>query len=94
MNVGNLSAETLMRQAGITAGEWLLQAVKAIDYEFGEGYAKKNPALVGSFIQGAGLDQIAMYIKSLSESLYELPLQVTLENGMNNFSVDVDILDD
>jgi hypothetical protein len=94
MNVGNLSLHQLVRQAGYTAEEWLGQAVKAIDKEFGEGFAEKNPALVGSFIQGAGLDQIAMYIKSLSESLYELPLQVTLENGMNNFSVDVDILDD
>ena len=91
MNLGNPSAETLMRQAGYTAEEWLRQAVEAIDNQFGEGFAKANPALVGSFIQGAGLDQIAMYVKSLTDSLYELPLKVTLENGMNDFSVDVDV---
>ena len=87
--LGNPSAETLMRQAGFTAEEWLRQAVTAIDDKFGEGFAKANPALVGSFIQGAGLDQIAMYMKSLNDSLYELPITVTLENGMNPFSVDV-----
>ncbi len=91
MNLGNPSAETLMRQAGYTSEEWLRQAVEAIDNQFGEGFAKANPQLVGSFIQGAGLDQIAMYIKSLTDSLSELPLKVTLENGMNNFSVDVDV---
>ena len=91
MNLGNPSTETLMHQAGYTAEVWLKQAVESIDNQFGEGFSKENPALVGSFIQGAGLDQIAMYIKSLTDSLYELPLKVTLENGMNNLAVDVDV---
>lgn len=34
----------------------LLRAVEAIDEQFGEGYAEKNPALVGAVILSASID--------------------------------------
>ena len=80
-----MNAETLMKQAGYTAEEWMHQGIKAIDGVFGEGYAKKNPALLGHFMQAAGLDEVAMHIRMLSES----NLEVTVENGMNSFDVSV-----
>lgn len=43
------SSENIMRQAGMTAAEYLDAAVKYIDETFGEGYAKNNPMLVGAF---------------------------------------------
>ena len=46
-----------MDQAGITAGHWMRQSVEQIDGIFGDGYAKKNPALVAAFIQAAAMDQ-------------------------------------
>jgi hypothetical protein len=42
-----------MRQASMTMSEYFRHAVETIDGRFGEGYAKKNPALVTAFIQGA-----------------------------------------
>ena len=81
-----MNAEDLMRQAGDTADEWMHQGIKAIDGVFGEGYAKKNPALLGHFMQAAGLDEVAMHIRMLSES----NLEVTVENGINPFDVRVD----
>ena len=79
-------AETLMRQAGYTAEEWMHQGIKAIDGVFGEGYAKKNPALLGHFMQAAGLDEVAMHIRMLIED----GLEVRVENGRNSFDVSVD----
>jgi hypothetical protein len=49
------SPETLMRQAGHTAEEYMCRAVEEIDRLFGEGYAKANPGLVGAFMQTAAL---------------------------------------
>ena len=51
------SPETLMRQAGMTANEWLHQGIESIDRAFGEGYAKKNPELLAAFMQAAARDQ-------------------------------------
>lgn len=56
-------AETLMKQAGMTARVYLAKAVTAIDEEFGEGYAKSNPELVGAFIQSCALDYQAAAIQ-------------------------------
>jgi hypothetical protein len=40
----------------MTAEEYMRKAVTAIDELFGEGYAKKNPQLVGAFMQTAADD--------------------------------------
>lgn len=69
----------LMDQAGMTVGHWLRQADSYIDKVFGEGYAKKNPALVAAFIQAAAIDQltghlttrIASRIADLSQAVSE-----------------------
>lgn len=48
--------------------EELLTMVEAIDWVFGEGYAKKNPELVGRVIQGQTQGQ-AMFASA--ELLYD-----------------------
>lgn len=63
------SAETLMRQAGMTADYWMQQAIESIDARLGEGYASKHPELISGFIIAASNDQKAMHIKEMSESL-------------------------
>lgn len=50
------SAEELLRQASMTAEVYLIEAVRCIDKQFGEGYAKKNPALIASFISTSATD--------------------------------------
>jgi hypothetical protein len=47
---------TLMRQAPMTVEVYLIDAIKTIDNQFGEGYAKQNPQLVGAFIQACAHD--------------------------------------
>lgn len=47
---------TLMRQAPATIALYLGEARKAIDAEFGEGYAKKNPDLLAAFVKASAQD--------------------------------------
>ena len=53
------NAETLMRQASMTADEYLREAISRIDARLGEGYAAKNPALIGAFMAAAAQDYAA-----------------------------------
>lgn len=48
--------ETLMRQASMTANEYLLAAVSSIDDQFQDGYAQKHPDLVAAFMQVCASD--------------------------------------
>jgi hypothetical protein len=50
------TAENAMRQAWMTADEYLRFAIKCIDERLGDGYAKKNPDLVGKFMHVAAMD--------------------------------------
>lgn len=50
------SANELVAQATITANEYLLNAIDAIDRALGEGYARENPSLVGDFMRAAASD--------------------------------------
>lgn len=59
--------ETLMRQASMTVDVYLSEAVERIDRRFGDGYAAKNPALVGAFIQAASMDFAGSYIAQQME---------------------------
>lgn len=50
------SPEHLMRQASMTAREYLREAIAAIDAQLGPGYARENPALIGAFMAAAAQD--------------------------------------
>ena len=69
------SADTLMNQAPATTQVYLLKAIDYIDNEFGIGYAKANPALVGAFIQASATDLgcaiIAQQVRAGLESIME-----------------------
>lgn len=73
--------ETLMRQAPMTIEVYLLEAVKIIDEQFGSGYAKKNPELVGSFIQACASDFQAGFLGGEIEKLAELIASKLEENN-------------
>lgn len=51
-----MDGDTALRQAHYTAETYMVEAVREIDKLFGEGYAKKNPSLVGVFMQVAAAD--------------------------------------
>ncbi|WP_157669304.1 hypothetical protein [Chitinibacter sp. GC72] len=51
-----MTGEQAMKQATETAHYYLVSAVRMIDCEFGEGYAKNNPAVLAAFIQVCAQD--------------------------------------
>ncbi len=68
--------ESMMRQAPHTIEFYLGEAIESIDKCFGEGYAKKHPELVGSFIQACTVDFdaaiIGSHIEHISNALSDI----------------------
>jgi hypothetical protein len=60
-----------MSQAAITAKTYLSEAVKAIDEEFGAGYAEQHPLLVGRFMTVAAADMAAATSAATQQELAE-----------------------
>ncbi|PHS70093.1 MAG: hypothetical protein COB00_00365 [Alcanivorax sp.] len=60
-----VQAETLMRQAGYTATEWLNQAKEAVSDMSISDEAKAQ--IIAAFIRAAAQDQHTMTIRSLAE---------------------------
>ena len=59
MHKPTMSYDTALDQAANTPWVYMDKAEEAIDAKFGEGYAKKNPELVGTYMQVAGHEFIA-----------------------------------
>jgi hypothetical protein len=68
----NLSPTGALRQAGMTAEEYLGDAVRAIDKKFGQDYAKKNPALVAAFMQVCAKDYATWALCDIAGDLENL----------------------
>jgi len=72
--------DTLLRQASMTAADYLANAQREIDNRFGDGYAAKNPNLVAAFMQTASSDfttsatakVLGASLLSISNSLSEI----------------------
>ena len=50
------NADTLMEQAVLTASNYLYEAVRQIDAQFGKGYSREHPELVGVFMNVCAQD--------------------------------------
>jgi hypothetical protein len=60
---------TLMRQAPMTADEYLHSAIDCIDARLGNGYAKAHPELIGAFMQTSAIDFTAGIIARAIEAV-------------------------
>jgi hypothetical protein len=64
---------TLMRQAWMTAEDYLAHAIEGIDKYLGDGYAKRHPELIAAFMQTAASDfnaaGFAGAVEDVSESI-------------------------
>jgi hypothetical protein len=62
--------DTLVRQASMTASEYMRNAVTNINDQFGDGYAQKHPELVAAFMNAASVDMAGAVIgKTLGHAL-------------------------
>ena len=62
-----ISSEILMKQAAMTANEYLIDAIDSIDKRFGDGYAQKHPELIVGFMTTAVNDFQACLISQQLE---------------------------
>jgi hypothetical protein len=60
---------TLLKQAPMTADEYLASAISCIDDKLGNGYAKAHPELVAAFIQTSAMDLGAAVVARAIETL-------------------------
>jgi len=61
--------ETLLRQAPMTAHDYMMKAISDIDELLGEGYAKKHPELIGAYMQTASIDYGASIVARAIEAV-------------------------
>ncbi len=52
--------ERIMEDATMTANTYMREAIRYIDMQLGEGYAKKHPELIGAFMQTCASDYACM----------------------------------
>jgi hypothetical protein len=69
---------TLIRQASMTADEYLMKAITNIDARLGQGYAKAHPELIAAFMQAAAIDMgTATIAKCVDSALEEVAGAIT-----------------
>lgn len=59
----SITPENAMRQASLTAREYLRDGIAYIDEQLGEGYAENNPDLLAAFIRTAAQDYHTAMVK-------------------------------
>src|ERR1035437_988991 len=57
-----MDAQSLMRQAGMTAEEYLNDGIRCIDRSLGKGFAKDHPELIAAFMRTAALDFASVFV--------------------------------
>jgi pyridoxine 5'-phosphate synthase PdxJ len=77
-NAIEASNETLLRQASMTAHEYMNRAIDIIDGRFGDGYSATHSELVAAFMQTSALNLgaaiIARAIEGLSQTFSEMAI--------------------
>ena len=71
------------KQAPQQAYTWMIDSIKYIDDEFGEGYARKHPEFLMDFMKVAAQDQQAMHTYNVAKGLE----MVASEIGTMSFEV-------
>lgn len=69
------NAHKLMQDGADSAHYYMHRAIESIDGQFGKGYAKDHPELIGAFMQAAATDYqgtiIAKYLGNKTEGSFE-----------------------
>jgi hemoglobin-like flavoprotein len=72
-----LTANDLMEEAPDTVNFYLRRAIKHIEDNFGEGYAKEHPELLAGFIQACATElHTAIQAKEISDAIIAVAEQL------------------
>ena len=73
------SSDVLLQQASYTAETYFIEAIRAIDHQFGPGYAKDHPELVAAFMTVAGQDlTTSISLKVFEEAVAEVISDISI----------------
>lgn len=72
--------DSIAEAAANIVSDFLRQAIKEIDHSFGEGFAKKTPTLVASYMQAAAIknhgDAVANELENIAHAIGDLASSV------------------
>lgn len=80
-----IDGDTMLRQAKMTAHDYLLSAVHDIDEVLGTGTARKHPELIAAYLQTAAIDCGATIIAQQVRAGLEDIADAT-SNGLQNIA--------
>ncbi len=64
----------------------ITRAINAIDEEFGEGYAREHPELVGAYMQAAAINGVTGALQFVNETLSDANEQLSKAAGVLDLS--------
>lgn len=73
-----MEPEDYMRQAHMTAREYLIHAIESVDDLLGEGYAEKHPELLGQMVIASAIDYHTGIIQERMGEIQELLGDISL----------------
>lgn len=82
------SWETLVKDGFYSASTYFHQVIESIDNEFGKGYAKEHPELIGAYMNAAAKGHQATVIGKCIQELAEEIEKAgdAIYSGLNNIS--------
>lgn len=63
-----LGADHVMKQAGMTAHDWMLEAANFVEKRFADYPAEARATLIAAYTTAAAGDEIAMHLRGLVEA--------------------------
>lgn len=67
-----LDADSVMKQAGLTAQHWMECATRYVEGRFGNYPPEARATLIAAYMKAAAGDEIAMHVRALAETVSEL----------------------
>ena len=62
-----LDAQTVMKQAGMTAHDWMSEAARFVEERFADYPPEARATLIAAYTNAAAGDEIAMHVRALAE---------------------------
>lgn len=75
-------ANLLMKQAGMTANTWMLEAKTFVEEWFPEYPPAARATLIAAYVNAAAGDEIAMYLRTLTEALGDINITLDASDGL------------
>ena len=77
-----LDAQTVMKQAGMTAHDWMMEAKRFVEELFGDYPPEARATLIAAYTKAAAGDEIAMHVRALAEAVEPLQDVVRAVEGL------------